>query len=453
MQQNTYYYPSEEQYDDINIDLKKIFMILMNRKYVIIIVFLAVLLFFVIITFILPKKYKVDADLYINKSNTTNLVEVNPYAIEELGSLGGVSAMMSGGASGLSNELEIIQSPLVIDKVIRENDLKVKKIFGIFPNRREGEYITTKSFLKKNISIENKKGTNVVTIEYKNSKPDVAYNVVSSIIKNYIDVSKDLHSEKAKNDTKILEAEYHKVKSNLNSKVQKINGLPQTAGANAGNLAALGAYSKAAGKALSSLQGQLISGAKSQIEIEEETGKMTQLATKLEWAKMVEEMSDSSKVLILKAPTKLRDFEYSSPKLLINILLGIIFGLILSFWVVVLVEFTDKKVPYSALGDNIIYNDKKALFYIQKFLIDYKDKNIACVLFDNSNIGITELLSKYKNINVLNAEMTENFIDKIDKCNSAVLLCKIGETDTSLYKSIKDTLKIHNKEILKEILV
>ena len=167
MQQNMYYMQPDELDEELNIDFKKIFMIFWSRKTLILKVFCSVLVFFILLTFIMPKKYKVNADLYINKSNNTNLVDINPYAIEELGAGGGMAALMSGTSGGLSNELEIMQSPLVIDKVIRENNLVIKKKWGIIPNKKEGEYISTAAFLKKNISIENKKGTNVVTIEYK----------------------------------------------------------------------------------------------------------------------------------------------------------------------------------------------------------------------------------------------------------------------------------------------
>lgn len=454
MQQNIYYNPTDELDEELNIDFKKIFMIFWSRKRIIMKVFCGVLAFFILLTFILPKKYKVDADLYINKSNNTNLMEINPYAIEELGSIGGgMAALMNGGNGVLPNELEIMQSPLVMDKVIRDNDLKIKKKFGIIPNKKEGEYISTKDFLKKNISIENKKGTNVVTIEYKAKKPEIAYNVVSSIITNYIDVSKQIHSEKAKSDTKVLETEYNKVKTGLNKQIQETRGLPQTALAGTGNLAAISAFSKPAGMAISSIQSQYSSGTKSQIALQEETEKATQLATKLQWAKMVEEMSESSKVLVLKEPTQLRDFEYSSPKLLINIMLGIIFGLIAAFWAVVFKELTDKKVSYSKLGENIIYKDDKSLFNINKFLIDYKNQNITCIVFNNPEPSIGSLLSEFKNLNIIKATISANLIDDISQNDSAILLAGIGKTDAMVYKSIKETLKIHNKQILKEILI
>ena len=453
MQQNVYHNPTDESGEEINIDFKKIWMILWSRKDIIIKVFLGILVFFIIMTFVQPKKYKVESDIYINKSNNTNLVDINPYAIEELGTGGGMAALMSGSSGNLTDELEIMQSPLVIDKVIRDNDLKIKKKWGIIPNRKEGEYISTKAFLKKNISIENKKGTNVVTIEYKAKKPDLAYNVVCSIISNYIEVSKQLHSEKARSDTKVLETEYNKVKADLNKQIQKTQGLPQTAITGTGSLAAMSAFSKSAGMAISSIQSQYASGAKSQAELQEETQKMTQIATKLQWAKMVEEMSDSSKVLVIKEPVPLRDFEYASPKLLTNIILGIIFGVIASLFAVICLELTDKKLSYSKLGDSIIYNDKRSIFNIQKFLVYHKNRDITCIVFDNPNQNIINLLSEFKNLNIVKATISTGFVDCIEQNNSVILLSRIGQTDVEMYKSTKEALKIYNKQILTEILI
>lgn len=171
-QQLNYIIPQDELDEELTINLKKIFFSIYSKKNLIIKVFISVFLFFIMLTFILPKKYKVESDLYINKANNTNMMEINPYAIEELGGIGGGMATLMAGSNGvLINELELIQAPLVIDKVIRENNLVYKKKWGIIPNKKEGELLSTKDFLKKNISFENKKGTNVITIEYKNKKP------------------------------------------------------------------------------------------------------------------------------------------------------------------------------------------------------------------------------------------------------------------------------------------
>lgn len=453
MQQNIYYNPMEEQDEDLNIDFKKIFMILWSRKYTIITVFCAVLLFFILLTFVLPKKYMVEADLYISKTNNSHISEINPFVIDEVG--GGAGMLSMGSDKTINNEMELIQSPLVIDKVIRENNLRYKKFLGIFKTRKTGEYLTTVAFLKKgkNLPLENKKNTNVITISYKSKDPELAYNVVSSVIKNYIELHKEINSYKSKSDKAIIEKEYNRVKSELNKSVNAAGGLPSGAIGGAGNLTAMSAFSRTASRALGNIKGQYIAGQKSNVEISENAAKVNSLSQKLEWAKLVEDMSDSSKVLVLKEPQKLRDFENTSPKLLINILLGIIFGAISSLFAVIFREVTDKNVSYSNLGENIIYNDNKAIFNINKFLVDYNDKNITCILFEKPEKDISELLSKFKNINVINAEISTDLVDSVKSGDSAILICRISKTDSDIYKSIKDTLKIHNKPILKEILI
>ena len=231
------------------------------------------------------------------------------------------------------------------------------------------------------------------------------------------------------------------------------SGLPQTAITGAGNLAALSGVSKSARQALSSIQGQYSSGAKSQVAVAEEEAKLTQIATKLQWAQMVQEMSDSSKVLVLKEPVQLRDFENSSPKLLINIILGIVFGAIASLFAIILVEILDKKLSFSKLDENIIYNDDNNFFNIQKMLLENKEQNISCIIFNNPEQQIINLFSKFKNLDLIKADISEELVDSITKADAIILFAKIGKTDTALYKNIKEVVKKKNKPILEEVLV
>ena len=448
------YYLQDELDEDLNIDLKKIFFVLWSRKFLICKIFASVFVFFILLTFILPKKWQVDADLYINKSNNTNMAEINPYFIEEIGSGGGMAAMLSGGGGNLMNEIELMQSPLVIDKVIKENDLRFKPLFGFIPTAKTGEYLTTEKFLKKkNLKIEIKKGTNVVSISYKNKNKDLAYAVVTSLITNYVELRKELMNEKAKSDTKILESEYNKVKADLDKRIKTVNGLPSNAMTGAGNLAAMSAFSKSAQTAMSTMQGQFIAGEKSQIALREDTEKLTQLSSKLQWAKLVDSISDSSKVVLLKEPLPLRDWEYKSPKLLINIILGIVFGAIASLIGVILKEITDKKLAYSMLGDEIIYNVEEDLSEIKKVLLANNDKSVTIVAFNSiPNVIISEL-QKYRNINYVQADLTEDFVNGISNAEKAILFVSVGKTDSKLYKSIKEILSNKNKQIIKEVLV
>ena len=454
MQNNISYIPQDELDEELTIDLKKIVLTIWNRRILLTKVFGIVLIFFILLTFILPKKYEVQSDLYINKANDTNIAEINPYVLSELGSAGGgMAAMLAGGNSQLTNEIELMKSPLVLDKVIRENNFVYKKKFGIIPNKREGEYISTAAFLGKgkNISFENKKGTNVITITYKNKKPEVAYNVVASIITNYIDLNKQLNSEKSKSDKKIIEAEYNKVKASLNEKVNSSSGMPDAAASGMGQLSILSAFSNSASNAMGALKGQMAEGKKSQIAVSEEAAKMAELSKKLEWAKLVEEMSDSSKVLVLKEPQKLRPFENSSPKLFMNILLGIVFGFIAALAALIYVENTDKKLTYSMLGDEILYDLKNNTDELKMLLLANQDKRLSLVAFGNLPYEID--IKGFKNIQLLEADISSNFINGVSATDAVILFAQVGQTNSKLYKQTKSLLNDIKKPVIKEVLV
>lgn len=449
MQDNMSYFPQDELDEELTIDLKKILLTIWNRKFLLAKVFISVLIFFIILTFILPKKYLVESDLYINKANNSNIAEINPYVLSEM-SGGGMATMLTGNNSQIANELELMQSPLVIDNVIRENNLVYKKIFGIFPNKKEGEFITTKAFLKKNISFENKKGTNVITITYKNKKPEVAYNVVASIITNYIALNKQINSEKSKSDKKIIQAEYDKIKSNLNKKIQNSEAMPAD-GSGIGQVSIMSAFSSSASSAIGALKSQLKSSKKSQIEVSEEATKMAELSKKLEWATLVEQMSDTSKVIVLKEPQKLRPFENSSPKLLINIILGLVFGFIASLVALIYAEMTDKKLSYSMLSDNTLYDLKNNIDELKLLLLANQDKRLALVTFGDLTYEID--IKGFNNITSLDADISNEFINGINRSDEVILFVEIGKTDSKLYKQTKELLSNINKNILKEVLL
>lgn len=454
MQNNISYIPQDELDEELTIDLKKIVLTIWNRRILLTKVFGIVLIFFILLTFILPKKYEVQSDLYINKANDTNIAEINPYVLSELGSAGGgMAAMLAGGNSQLTNEIELMKSPLVLDKVIRENNLVYKKKFGFIPNKKEGEFLTAKDFIGKgkNISFENKKGTNVITITYKAKKPETAYNVVASIITNYIDLNKQLNSEKSKSDKKIIEAEYNKVKASLNEKVNSSSGMPDTAASGMGQLSILSAFSNSASNAMGALKGQMAEGKKSQIAVSEEAAKMAELSKKLEWAKLVEEMSDSSKVLVLKEPQKLRPFENSSPKLFMNILLGIVFGFIAALAALIYVENTDKKLTYSMLGDEILYDLKNNTDELKMLLLANQDKRLSLVAFGNLPYEID--IKGFKNIQLLEADISSNFINGVSATDAVILFAQVGQTNSKLYKQTKSLLNDIKKPVIKEVLV
>ena len=443
---------NQELDEELTINIKKIFSALFCRKGLIAKTFITILIFFILLTFVLPKKYKVDADLYINKSNNSNMAEINPYFISEIGTGSGMAAMLSGGGN-LTNELELMQSPLVIDKVIQENDIRYTKLFGIFTTVKTDKLMTTDKFLKKKVSFEIKKGTNVITISYKDKEKDLAYNIVNSIINNYIELHKSLNTDKAKSDKSVLEAEYNKAKDNLNKKMNAISGIPSQAIAGSGGITAMSAFSKSAQNAMSSIQGQYVSGIKSEIALREETEKVAELAKKIEWAKLVDNMSDSSNVIVLKEPRRLQEYEQSSPKLFTNIILGIVFGTIFSFFAVIFAELTDRKLSFSMLSDNIIYDLKKDFTDLKLQLLANQDKNISIVTFENLSDDILSSLKEFKNITVIKADITNEFVQHVNKSEKVVLFSKIGQTNSKLYKQIRTILNDMKKNILLDCLI
>ena len=452
-EQKLNYYCSQDELDEeLTIDLKKIFLALWSQKFLIAKIFVTVFLFFVLMTFISAKKYTVDADLYINKTNSSNMAEINPYFISEVGTGGGMAALMSGGNSSLMNELEIMQSPLVIDKVIQENDIRVKKLYGIFKTKKYGQYVKADKFIKK-VSVENKKGTNVVTISYKSKDKELAYNVVNSIINNYIALHQELNSEKSKSDKTVLEAEYKQAKADLDKKMNSLSGMPANTMAGSGGLAAMSAFSKSAQKALSGIQGQYVSGMKSEIALREDAEKVAELAKKVEWARLVENMSESSNVIILKEPRRLQDYEQTSPKLFTNIILGIVFGTIAALFAVIFVENTDKKLTYSMLGNNIIYDIEKDFIDLKSVLLAKKKEQLAFVVFGGMKDETINQLQKFKNIQFVKADISDEFETGIENINNVILVSSIGNTDAKLYKRVKQLLERMNKEIIQEVLV
>lgn len=438
--------------EEISINIKKIFMTIWSRKFLLINIFFIVLLFFVSLTFILPKKYVVTADLYINKSNNSNMVELNPYVISELGASGGMAALMSGGGN-LANELELIQSSLVIDKVVRENNIVYTKKFGILPNKKEGEFLSTKDFLKKNISFDNKKGTNLLSIKYKSKEPAVAFGVVSSIINNYVALHKQLNAEKSQSDKQIIEKAYASAKKGLDDKVRKVSGMPSNALTNTGNIAMMGAFSNSASKAIGTIQNQYIQGTKSEIEVKEEAAKLAELSKKLEWAKLVAEMSDSSKVLVLKEPIQPRDFEKASPKLFTNILLGIVFGFIIAIFVLIYKEITDKKLSLSMLSENIIYDISTDISELKLFLLTKQNKQIAFVPFVQIPNFVIEQLQEFNNLKIIQPELSNSFVNRLQSASEVVLLSSISKTDSKKYKQIRRILSDIKKPVLVDVLL
>ena len=239
----------------------------------------------------------------------------------------------------------------------------------------------------------------------------------------------------------------------MKKSVDNVSGLPEQAFMQTANISAMSAFSTSAQSAMGQLRGQLIEGHKSKIAVTEEAAKVAELSKRLEWAKLVEEMSDSSKVVVLKAPRILKDYEQASPKLFTNIILGIVFGVIASLIAVIFKEVTDKKLAYSMLGDNIIYNSEKDFINLKRILLTNQDKKITLVAFEQLPASLLDKLKDYKNLNMVQADISNNFVNGVEKASDVVLFASVNKTDAELYKQVKQMINEMNKNILREVLV
>lgn len=451
MQQVINYNSIEDFDEDFNLNVKKFIFALWKRKFLLILSFIFICGAIIGYTFVGTKKYTVEADLFINKSNNTNIAEINPFVISD--STDAMAGLIGGKSSELNNEIELMQSPLVIDKVIRENHIVYKKYFGFIPNKKEGEFVTTKGFLRRNISFENKKNSNVITIEYTNKNPELAYNVVNSIITHYVELHKEINGRKSKADKKFIEQEYLAAKKKLNDRINSAGGMPSGALSGSSGLYALSAFSTSAQKAMGNLKGQYTEGERSRIAISEDAARVSGLSSKLEWAKLVEEMSDSSNVIVLKEPQKLRVFEYTSPKLIINIILGIIFGVIGAFLMFLLAEFFGKKVTYIMLGDDIVYNLDKDADDLGVYLLSNETRKVLIVLFEKISPAIAAKLKISDDVKFVMPNISSAFASEVRDADVIITMLSPYNTDADFYKRIKTVIANADKKIGKEVLI
>lgn len=440
----------EIQNEEITVDFTKIFKVLNYRRKLIFKVFLAVVTVFIALAYVMPKKYATDADLYINKSNDTNLAEMNPYVLSYLTNNGGLSGMLSSnGGNTLQNEIEIMKSPLVMDRVIKENDIRYKA------GKKKGELISTRDFLRKNLAIESEKGTSIVSISYKSRTPELSYNVVNSIIKNYQAVNAEINTRKAQKDKALLEDSYEATNKAVNEKLsamKNVSTMPQTAMTSIGVLAALKGHNRAISSSLGAMQGQMIEGQRSQISIEQDVEKLKLVKSKLEWTNLVERLSqDATNVIVLKQPEIKRPFEQSSPKLFTSLIMGISLGVLASILAVILIEKTDGKLTYSDLGEKIIYNIADNVDELKILLLANPSQSVSVVDFNGFQEEFTKDFQNFTNLKFIKAEISKSVIDELASSDKLIFAGRIGKTPKKIYGQLKNLCVEAGKKIYFEV--
>lgn len=444
-----------EDNPEIEIDFKKILLIIWQRKISIIVCFIVFVLGAAVLTQFMDKKYLSEAKILINKTNSTNLADINPFIISDLSSrASGVSSLLGVG-SNLASEIEIIKSPLVIDRVIKENNLRYEK------GPKQGEFISTETFLQGDISIKEIQKSKIIVIGYKSQDPETSYNIVKSIIKNYKEVYENINSRKASNDRKFIEESYLQAKKSLENKISKLKNFKGiSSGGVSINYGVLSLYDKKLGRDIKNLVASNLKSKKAEIELEQDIEKLKMLKTKYEWISLVENLSKNvTNVVVLKRPELRKDFEYKEPLLEINLLLGAVLGVIFSLIIVLYKEITDSKLTLSEI------DDKMPIVLNKKFNINELESQICLNNINSlSIISLTEEKKKVKflkkledltlsqnlQVNITSNSSIPELIKTIKTRNNLILLSQVNYTDKNTYKQIKSAFSKLNKEAISE---
>lgn len=443
---------NEELDEDLNINVKKIFKAINSHIIALIIIYVCSIAFFIVKTYTDTKIYTVSASLYINKANTTNLAEINPYVLGETFSAGGLAAL-SGGSANLQNEIELIKTNFILDKVIKENNLRYGKLYGLFATKKTGEYYKSDVFAKM-IKIDLLKNTQIVTIKYSSPSPELSYNVVNSLIKTYQKAFRDINIKKSEKDVKLLTEAYESAKKELETNFNKSTMYPETAMTGPNGLMAMSAFSKSAASAFGNIVGGYKTTQKNEIKLETAKLKLEKITEKLEYAKLIQKMSlNATKVVIVSAPQMPKDYEYVSPKLTKNIITGIIFGLILGILFLIIVERKSKKLTYSQLDDEIIYKDNNTIDNLSALLLANRNNKVIYIAFSDVKELLQEATQK-KRITIFDGNtINDKLFDSIDEAEKIILFASIGKTNSIKYINVKNYIVKTKKEILAEVLV
>jgi|GEM_PF-1737995 len=448
---------------EIVIDFNKIKLILSHRKLLILAIFIFVISVSIFISNLLPKKYESSAKLYINKTNSTFLSELNPYMVSDGVSKSGMAGFLGNGSS-LGSEIEILKSSLVLNKVVIDNDLKYKD------GKKAGQYLPGRSLVSEDLIIEQPKeinGSNIINISYKSTDPQFSYNIVNSIVKNYILLSKEINSQKALDDGVFLEQSIKEAKNELGNKINKFKQIrlkSNVYGNNAESQGLMALYDSRIRKNAQTVANSQLATKEVELEIEEATEKLKSIKEKYNWTSLLKKMSkDVSNVVILETPKLLEKNEYSANFNFI-IVLSIFISIILSFFAVLIAETTSRTLTYSDYNEKtLLFNFKNPDNYdfdeLKDSIFFNKINKITVISLVNDN-GLQKFVRFFKE-NISNQiEVTsisdktpyETILTHICDNENFIILTQIGLTNRKPLRKFRKLMNKFGNNILSEII-
>jgi len=293
-----------------------------KTKKTIIFYFLICMSLGVLFYFIIPKKYTSETEILIKKTASTNLSDLDPFTLSEKNendSDGNSSAVKN----SLSEEIEILKSPLVIDITVKENNLRYEN------GPAKGKYLTAKDFVRKNFNISKLKDADIIYMSYKSKNPVLSYNVLNSVINNYKKLQAGINTEKASNDTVFLKKAYLNADRELNLKINKLKQYKKhtdtATESSSADFTLLGLYDKRFKAKLNQISADETDLKKLESEVSEKTDELNILKKKLDRSSLVKEMSKkTTDILILQSPEIKEKYDFSEPQPIVIFILSLL---------------------------------------------------------------------------------------------------------------------------------
>lgn len=446
---------------DFSTSWNKIGYIIWHRKYWILLCYFVVISVTVFLTVTDSKIYTSEALILINKNSTTNLSDINPFTVSALSPKGGT--VINLGVESLDSEMEVMKSPLVMNQVIQENNLKYAS------GENVGEFLDPDNFSWSSLEIENIPKTSIIKISYSSTDPKLSYNIVNSLINNYQVAYEEINYKKATKDREFLEETYNKTLASLEDKYKnlgqesnEIDNRTLLSLENSDlNLEIISKQDKRLQKVLSSMPSYSISNKRSQLEIQNNLEKLKMLKEKYEWSVLVEQMSkNTSNIFVIKKPRLLGKDEYLPKKWIPNILVALLISFTLSCFVVYGIEKASTKVTFADIDiKSVLINEHNIDWtkLITTIMLKNIDKiNLISLADEDLTDKFMDSLIKSVNkeqLEIVKTTTEDNLSKHLENIGSSeyiILLSQVGYSERKILSTIKNACKDLKKTVLGE---
>lgn len=469
--------------DSSKTTVEKLWRVTKYRKKWSIAIYSIIIIATIIITlFVLHKKYESEAIIIVDKTSSTNLADINPYVLEKLTGMssktgGGLASILSSISGSQTRELDIIKSPLVLDRVIKENDIRYDQSAGM----KAGKLMTTEDFLRiGGVDFENRKDTNIIKIKFKSKNPQQSHDVVTSIINIYKEISEKINTKKASQDKKFLKEELFKCEKDIAQLSQTLKEYkikqkitdPELDIKLLSSVKNLNPYRKDYAEKLASFPQieQTVTGLKLKLKIL--IVKYSMLKEKYEWAFLVEQMSkNATNIVVLKQPEVKELWDKVEPKLSINLIIAITVATFIAIFWAFYLEFTDVKLTYMTVKPSKTFwlskNVKETYLFdsvldLKKYLNELNVQSTNIINFGVSEEDFNHFKNNFANFlkgidnyKILNANEKSDPVDIfnfIESSPSILFVSKIGMSNKEVFCKTEEITQENNKLLAKVVL-